>query len=158
MMTPEQHLDSLVRHIDLVRGACLLLGKRLMARGRVEFGRILIARGFVHDSSKFFGIEWDYLHAGRDVPQAELDLAIRQHRLTNQHHPEYWGGFEHVPEIGIAEMACDWSARGAEFGTDLRQWIHTVAVPRYKIDTEGQQFRWLMGFVEVLLEDHFRRE
>src|SRR5947209_10370195 len=120
MLTPEQHVDNLVRHIEMVRAACLLLGKRLMAQGRHDLGRILIARGFVHDASKFFGIEWDYLHAGRDVPPAELELAIRQHTRTNQHHPEYWGGFESMPEVSVAEMVCDWFARGAEFGTGLR--------------------------------------
>src|SRR5262249_38221572 len=103
MLTPEQHLDNPVRHIRLGRGACVLLGKRLMAEGREEFGRLLVARGFVHDASKFRGIEWDYLHAGRDVPAAELGLAIRQHRQTNPHHPEYWGGFEHMPELHVAE-------------------------------------------------------
>jgi hypothetical protein len=157
MLTPEQHLDNLVRHIDMVRNACLRLGKHLMAEGRLEFGRIVIARGFTHDASKFLGIEWDFLHAGRDVPAPELELAIRQHRLTNAHHPEYWGGFENMPEVSIAEMACDCYARGAEFGTDLRQWIQTVAVPKYNIDVNGQRYRWLVGFVEVLLEDHFRR-
>src|SRR5262245_7755713 len=94
MLTPEEHLDNLVRHIDLVRGACLLLGKRLMAQGRQEFGRLLIARGFEHDVSKFYGIEWDYLHIGKDVPSEQLDLAVKQHTRTNSHHPEYWGGFE----------------------------------------------------------------
>jgi hypothetical protein len=70
MLTAEQHLDNLVRHIELVREACLLLGKRLIARDRQEFGRILIAHGFAHDASKFQGVEWEYLHAGRDVPKA----------------------------------------------------------------------------------------
>ena len=59
MLTAEQHLDNLVRHIELVRDACLLLGKRLIARDRQELGRILIAHGFTHDTSKFQGIEWE---------------------------------------------------------------------------------------------------
>ncbi len=158
MLTPEQHLDNLVRHIEMVRAACLLLGKRLIAEGRLDFGRILIARGFGHDASKFFGIEWDYLHAGRDVPEDELKLAIRQHTLTNPHHPEYWGGFENMPEISIAEMACDWYARGAEFGTSLRDWIGDVAIPRYNIDTGGEHYRWVQHFVDLLLENHFARD
>src|SRR5262245_23535192 len=130
-MTPEQHIDDLVRHINLVRDACLLLGKRLMAEGRTDFGRLLIAHGFVHDASKFHGIEWDYLHAGQDVPADELELAIRQHTRTNPHHAEYWGGVENMPEISVAEMVCDWYARSQEFGTDLRVWIREVAVIRY---------------------------
>ena len=35
MLTPEQHIDNLVRHIEMVRSACLLLGKRLMEAGLI---------------------------------------------------------------------------------------------------------------------------
>lgn len=156
-LTPQEHLDNLVRHIDLVRGACLLLGKRLTARGRQEFGRILIARGFEHDVSKFSGIEWDYLHAGRDVPKEQLELAVRQHVRTNTHHPEYWGGVENMPEIAVAEMVCDWYARSQEFGTCLRDWIATQAVQKFQIDLEGEQYGWVEKFVSLLLEDQFVR-
>jgi hypothetical protein len=156
-MTPEQHIDNLVRHIGLVREACLLLGKRLMARGRQDFGRLLIARGHVHDASKFHGIEWDYLHAGQEVPPQMLEVAIRQHTLTNPHHPEYWGGFANMPEIAIAELVCDWFARSQEFGTSLRDWIRDVAIGRFGIDTGSEGFRHLTGFVDLLLELPFKR-
>lgn len=156
-LSPQEHLDNLVRHIDLVRGACLLLGKRVMAQGRQEFGRILISRGFEHDVSKFSGIEWDYLHAGRDVPKEQLELAVRQHVRTNSHHPEYWGGVANMPEIAVAEMVCDWYARSQEFGTGLREWITTQAIERFQIDLESEQYGWIKKFVASLLEDHFVR-
>lgn len=156
-LSPQDHLDNLVRHIDLVRGACLLLGKRLIARGRQEFGRILISRGFEHDVSKFSGIEWDYLHAGRDVPREQLELAVRQHVRTNSHHPEYWGGFDNMPEIAVAEMVCDWYARSQEFGTGLREWITAEAIERFEIDIDSEHYAWVKEFVGVLLEDHFVR-
>lgn len=156
-LSPQEHLDNLVRHIELVREACLLLGKRLMAQGRLEFGRILIARGFEHDVSKFSGIEWDYLHAGPDVPKEQLELAVRQHVRTNSHHPEYWGGFDNMPEIAIAEMVCDWYARSQEFGTGLREWITTQAIERFQIDLESEQYGWVKKFVAILLEDPFVR-
>jgi len=156
-LSPLEHLDNLVRHIDLVRGACLLLGKRLIAQGRVEFGRILIARGFEHDVSKFSGIEWDYLHAGQNVPRDQLDMAIRQHVRTNSHHPEYWGGIENMPEIAVAEMVCDWYARSQEFGTGLREWITSQAVERFQIDVGGERYAWVQQYVGLLLVDHFVR-
>jgi hypothetical protein len=154
-MDSEVYLDSLIRHIGLVREACILLGKRLIAAGRPHFGRLLIARGFVHDASKFYGIEWDYLQTGKDVPVAARDLAIEHHRHTNGHHPEYWGGFDNMPEISVAEMVCDCYARSQEFGTDLRKWIRETAVPRYRMDTSGERYRWLEGFVELLLAKPF---
>ena len=158
MFTIEQHLDNLVRHIEFVREAGLLLGKRLIAQGRVDFGRLLIAKCHVHDESKFYGIEWQWLHMGPDVPRDVLDPAIQQHRETNPHHPEYWGGFENMPEIAVAEMVCDWYARSQEFGTGLRDWIVKEAIQYYKIDVEGEQYGWVQKFLDVLLQDTFSRK
>jgi hypothetical protein len=42
MLTVEEHLDNLVRHIELVREAGLLLGKRLMRRGDEDFGFLYV--------------------------------------------------------------------------------------------------------------------
>src|SRR5450755_1045681 len=97
-MTPQEHIDNLVRHI-----------------------------GLVHDASKFHGIEWEYLHKTGEVPADRLQLAVEHHRRTNEHHPEYWGGIDNMPEIFVAEMVCDWYARSQEFGTDLRVWIRGQA-------------------------------
>ena len=155
-MDGDAYLDSLIRHIGLVRDACVRLGKRLTAEGRPHLGRLVIARGFVHDASKFYGIEWEYLTTGQDVPDTVRELAISHHRQTNDHHPEYWGGFHNMPEICVAEMACDLYARSQEFGTDLRQWIRDKAVPRYHIDPECEQMRWLEGFVETLVGKPFQ--
>jgi hypothetical protein len=156
MLTVEEHLDNLIRHIELVRSAGVLLGKRLMRDGEQEFGRLLIARVFVHDATKFYGTEWKYLHAGKDVSQDKLELAINQHRETNEHHPEYWGGIQRMPELAVAEMVCDWYARAQEFGTGLRDWIQEHAVERFKIGKDSEQHRWIMRFVALLLEDPFR--
>src|SRR4051812_41977167 len=108
MLSVEDHLDNLVRHIQLVQEAGLLLGKRLMRRGEKDFGRLVIARVFVHDATKFYGIEWKYLHAGKDAPTAELRLAINQHQETNEHHPEFWGSVSAMPRLAVGEMVCDW--------------------------------------------------
>jgi hypothetical protein len=155
---PEAHLDALIRHLGLVRDACVLLGKRLIAQGRPHFGRLLIARGFVHDVSKFYGIEWEHMTVEQSGPaesSAVRQLAIEHHRQTNDHHPEYWGGFANMPEICVAEMACDLYARSQEFGTDLRHWIRDKGVPRYDIDPSCEQMRWLEAFVETLLARPF---
>ena len=155
MLTAEKHLDNLVRHIGLVREAGLLLGKRLMEQGRIEFGRLLIGRVFIHDASKFAGIEWDYLHAGNDVPLDVLNLAIQQHVKTNPHHPEYWGGFHNMPEIYIAEMACDLYARSQEFGSSLKDWLTKTGIEKYKISLSSDKYKQLMGFIDLLLENAF---
>ena len=156
MLTTEEHLDNLVRHIELVRAACLLLGKRLIAKGEEDFGRLLIANGFIHDVSKFSGVEWRYLHAGKDVPKEKLDLAIENHVNTNSHHAEYWGGFEQMPRIALAELVCDIYSRSQEFGTGLREWIKETYVEKNKINVRGKKYKQMMEFVDLLLEDSFK--
>lgn len=154
-MTAEEKLDNLIRHIEKVREACQLLGKRLISSGREHFGRMLIARGFVHDCSKFYGMEWEYLDGGPEVPVQRKQMAIEHHRLTNPHHPEYWGSIEQMPELAVAEMICDWYARSQEFGTNLREWICEEAVPKYQIDIQGERFVWIESFVNLLLNKPF---
>ena len=153
-MTPEDHLENLVRHIGLVRDACLLLGRRLIERGRQDFGRQLVARGLVHDVSKFEGIEWEYLTKSTACPPGVWKWPSQHHR-GNDHHPEFWGGLDKMPEICVAEMVCDWYARSQEFGTNLRDWIRTNAARRYNIDLQSEQCRWINGFVEILLGKPF---
>ena len=155
MLSCEQHLDNLVRHIDMVRQIGFLLGKRLMKKGRKDFGRLLIGKCYQHDASKFHGIEWKYLHAGSDISKDDLEKAVKQHVETNSHHPEYWGGVQNMPEIAVAEMVCDWYARSKEFGTGLREWIKDVAIEKFNIDTRSDQYVWITRFVDILLEDSF---
>ena len=155
MLTPEEHIDNLVRHIRLVQEATILLGERLIATGRKDFGRKVIACGFVHDASKWHGIEWDFLHAGPDTPKEKLEDAIRQHVQTNEHHPEAWGGINEMSELAVAEMCCDWYARAQEFGTGLREWIETTAKEKYGIAEDSQAKRRIDHFVGLLLQDYF---
>lgn len=153
----EDHLDNLVRHVEQVRENCTLLGKRLIAKGRRDIGLALIARGFEHDSSKFYGIEWEYLHNGADVPSSALRFAIEHHTKTNDHHPEYWGGIRGMPEVAVAEMVCDWYARAQEFGTGLRDWITENAIQKYGLAEDDDQYKWINNFVDMLLVDYFQR-
>lgn len=155
MFSVDEHIDNLIRHIGLVREACILMGKRLIKSGRVEFGRLLIAKGFEHDVSKFYGIEFEFLHAGPDVDKDSLYLAIRHHSSTNQHHPEYHGGIENMPELAVYEMVADWYARAQEFGTCLRDWIDEVAVEKFKINVSGEVKSWIDKATNILLESAF---
>lgn len=152
-----EHIDNLTRHIHLVRQGCSMLGKRLVQSGREEFGRILIARGFAHDQSKFHGIEWDYLHVGDQVDKIRLAEAIKQHVSTNDHHPEFWGGIENMPEVAVAEMCCDWYARSQEFGKDLREWIKKEAFKKYDFDYRTQTGQWVKLYVNILLKNYFSK-
>jgi hypothetical protein len=139
----------------LVRENCLVLGKRLIEQGEIQFGIILISRGFTHDASKFFGIEWKFLHTGPNAPKEQLELAVLQHVTTNSHHPEYWDGIDKMPDIAIAEMVCDWAARSAEFGTSVKDWFRSEAVQKYKINTDSEYYKKINKYLNILTQDNF---
>jgi len=128
-----------------------------MDRGDVKFGLALIQRGFCHDISKFAGIEWDYLHAGNDTPKEQMLLAVKQHNSTNDHHPEAWDGIEGMPPLAVAEMVCDWYARSQEKGTAIRDWINKEGIQRFNIDVNGEQYKLIQEYLNILLEDSFVR-
>lgn len=76
----EEKLYVIVRHIKNVQENCLLLGEKLIEKGLIDFGRELIARGFCHDNSKFYGIEWENMAQGNndvsDNPNAKIKLKL----------------------------------------------------------------------------------
>lgn len=153
-LSVEDHIDNLVRHIRLVQDACLLMGTKLIRNGQLKFGKDLIARGFKHDNSKFFGIEWEYLHNGDDIPKERLIEAIRQHNETNEHHINFYGNLEEMPDISLAECICDIYARSQEFGTSLRDYIEEEFKIKHNLN-DGDLAR-VNKFVDLLLEKPFQ--
>ena len=162
-----KHLESVLRHIELVQSATQLLGKRLIESGEQEFGLSLIANGLKHDQSKFKGIEWDFLVVvtpDDETPEAKakredlLAIAWRQHVETNEHHPEYWGenGINEMPRIFVAEMVCDWYARSQEQATGLRSHIKEKSAKRFGMSLKGKTYKQVKLFVDMLLDPEFK--
>ena len=87
-----------------------------------------------------------------DKARDKLRHAIENHRLTNAHHPEAWGGIDKMPDVCLAEMVCDWKGRSEERGTSLHDWIGTAKV-RFKIP-EPAMAR-IMDFVNLLCAKPF---
>ncbi len=144
-------VHALLRHIRNVQDNCLHLGIKLMEQGEVDFGKLLIANGQIHDNSKWKGVEWDHL----ETTDPFLGKAVLQHSRTNPHHPEYWGSIHEMPRIYVAEMVCDWKARSSEFGTDLKQWIACSATKRFEfnlLDPVGIQIN---NMLNLLLDKPF---
>lgn len=156
-MQEQKQLDLLIRHINNVRESCIVLGERLQEKGEIELGRNLIANGFIHDNSKFHGIEWLYLNSETKEKDPDLFLlAANQHITTNFHHPEYWGSIHEVPRIYLCEMVADWRSRSSEFGNDLRMWIKDKACEKYDMSIHSDTYKEIMEFVEILLEPSFK--
>lgn len=155
----DKRLKVLLRHIDNVRGNCLKLGEALIESGEKELGHQLIANGYIHDHSKFIGIEWLYLNDETKVSNPELFRAAHiQHVSINKHHPEAWvGGIHAMDRLHRAEMVCDISARSSEFGTDLRHWLKNQATKRFDMTIQCKAYREIKGLVELLLDTPFTK-
>jgi hypothetical protein len=153
-MKEQDKIDALVRHIDHVRDNCMLLGQRLIDKN-VDIGRLLIANGFIHDNSKFYGIEWDYLIDATDDKEL-MRAAIRQHNTTNPHHPEYWGTIDMMPDVYLAEAVCDWGARATEFRSSLHEWITKEASTRFDYTLDSEIFKKIQFYTSLLCEKPFK--
>ena len=154
-----EKIRAIARHIRNVEDNCVLMAEQLLAAGEIDLARNLVANGMVHDASKFFGIEWEYLSLGNpveDVAKLKMKLAIHHHNSTNKHHPEAWPqGIVEMPDVFLCEMVADWKARSEEFGTDLRQWIDTEATARYHFTSEHKVYKDIMRFVNILCPKPF---
>lgn len=149
-------LEDLLRHIENVKENCLLLSKKLLEEGEKEFALQLIANSYIHDNSKFSGIEWLYLEQEiKDKSPDLFKMAVIQHTTTNPHHPEYWKNINEMPRIYIAEMVCDWKARSSEFGNDILMWIKDKATEKYNFNTSGKVYKEIKHFLDLILDKKF---
>lgn len=155
-----EKVRALTRHIRNVEDNCLLLGEKLITKGDVDLGHHLIANGFVHDSSKFFGIEWDQLVVGpttkEDETKLKLKMAVLHHQSTNKHHPEAWNGIKNMPDVFLLEMICDWKSRSEEFGSSLRDWIDETATKKWEFSNGDETYKKIMKYVDLLCETSFQ--
>lgn len=147
-----EKIEAILDHIQHVQKNCNRLGIKLIKSGRFELGRMLIANGQIHDNSKLKGLEFNALWPGHPL----LRDAIFQHASTNPHHPEYWGNIKNMPEVYIAEMVCDCTARSGEFGSDIRNWFTMSATTKYDFTMEDEVGKKITYFLDLLLEPAFK--
>lgn len=154
-------IRSITRHIRNVEDNCFLLGEKLILNGEVDLGKQLIANGFVHDASKFHGIEFEYLSLNNPTEESnklKLKLAIHHHQTTNLHHAEAWsGGIKDMPDVYLAEMVCDIKARSEEFGTSLLDYIENHGIKRWSINKDDETYKKIMKYVDLLCGNPFEQ-
>lgn len=152
-------IRGITRHIRNVEDNCFLLGEKLILNGEIDLGKRLIANGFVHDVSKFNGIEFEHMAPGiacqEESAKLKLKLAIHHHQKTNPHHPEYWQSIHEMPEVYLCELVCDWKSRSEEFGTSLKNWINDDATKKFSFTREDNVYKKIMKYVDMLCEHSF---
>lgn len=154
-------IHAIARHIRNVEDNCLIIGEKLIQNGDIELGRQLIANGFIHDASKFHGIEFENLSITdgnkEESFKLKLKLAIQHHQLTNPHHVEYWSAkIENMPDVYLAELICDLKARSEEFGTSLMDYIDNTGLKKWGIDKENKTYKRMIEFVNMVCEKPFQ--
>lgn len=154
-------IHAITRHMRNVEDNCLILGEKLIDKGEVELGLGLIANGFIHDASKFHGIEWENMAPGavtnEESAKLKLKMAVNHHRKTNPHHPEYWGEIQKMPRVYVAEMVCDWKSRSEEFGASLKDYIDERATKNWNFAKDDKTYKEIMYFVDLLCEKPFEQ-
>ena len=154
-------IGSITRHIRKVEDNCFLLGEKLILLGEIDLGKQLIANGFVHDASKFHGIEFEYLSLNNPTEEStklKLKLAVHHHQTTNLHHPEsFSGGIKDMPDVFLCEMVADWKSRSEEFGTDLQEWIDDVATKKWDFNKDDEIYKKIMKYVNLLCGQPFEQ-
>ena len=151
----KKKLGSRMRHIENVQETAKLLADRLADRGEFNLSRRLVQNVLRHDSSKFEGIEWEYLdiESSDKENRDKLKMAVHQHQQSNEHHPEFFtSGIDDMSQVQIAEMVCDWKARSDEFGSSLLDWIKEEASTRYGFSVRSKAYQKIKFFVDLLLD------
>lgn len=151
-LTSLDKVSIVLDHIQNVQRNCNRLGLKIMKNGDVEFGRMLIANGQMHDNSKFKGLEFKHLFYGDPF----LPNVASHHATTNAHHPEHWNGIQNMPDIALAEMVCDCAARSSEQGTNLREWFAKDATTRYNFKMDDEVGIKLTKYIDLLLAPPFK--
>ena len=152
-----KRLESVLDHIERVRRNALSLAESLIDQGEESLAVALMRNALAHDQSKLGGLERDHLAVNADGgDRTMLEQAVAHHNRTNPHHPEYWGGIQHMPQVYLAEAVCDWKARSSEFGTSLHEWIEREAGKRYGFTSKDRVYRDIRRYVKMLVGPGFR--
>ena len=156
---------GVLKHIKKVETNCYVLAKHYHSLGEDDFALELIKRARLHDVSKFNDFELKNLH----YPNSAQDFskALQLHHEKNSHHPEYYnhsrdlfsegnvGYAKRMTPVDVAEMVCDWVARGQEFGTSVRDWIENEATKKYSFSMTDEIGLEIQKHLAVLLAPKF---
>jgi hypothetical protein len=78
-----------------------------------------------------------------DGMEERVRAAIQHHLHSNRHHPEFHDDPNHMTDVDLMEMVCDWTAMAQEFGEcggSARGWADKTVGVRVHFDETRRDF------------------
>ena len=86
-----------------------------------------------------------------------FEISRKQHVRTNPHHPEYWGSIHNMPNVYVAEMVCDWSARSHENGTSIIDWIKNIATKKFDMTVQSKVYKQIKYYIDMIVANGYNK-
>ena len=83
------------------------------------------------------------------IPNDEVSKILELHWENNSHHPEHYKNINHMNEIDILEMVCDWSARSRQYNTNLLSFAKTRLENRF-VNFSQENKQKILNYCEIL--------
>lgn len=149
-------VEIIQRHKQKIIENCEIIGKKLIEAGEILLGIRLISNSYVHDNSKFDSpLQFNYLFQTENKEM--LKLAVEEHSSTENHHANFYEDVNSIPACKIAEIIADLAARSAEQGTSLKDYLEDIYYPKYNIKQNSRMDKYIRKFVNLLLEEKFKK-
>lgn len=151
-LSDHRKVDSILAHIHAVERNLVRVAKELLTPNKT-LALELLQRARSHDLSKFTEFEFDNLWPG-----PSFNDALSLHHTKNRHHPEHHpNGVSDMSEADLIEMACDWAARGQEFGTDVRAWAFESGIAKFGFERDSAAGTTISNALNILLPEPFKQ-
>ena len=154
----DEQLQDFLLHKQYVLKSGNLMINYLLRNHRQQEALSLLKRLAVHDNSKIFSDELDYImklscnKQSFTNPNYSLSedekIIIEKHWKHNKHHPEYHDNIEDMSELDIMEMVCDWHSRSTQYGTDFFEFVTTRQENRFHFPKE--MFEKILKYCDII--------
>ena len=155
------YIEDTIVHKSYVLEESIKLFRWLCSQEKYDLAKQLIITCCVHDNSKLTTNEYDEMPmvssiAGNKhmtdptiIPNDEVSKILELHWENNSHHPEHYKNINHMNEIDILEMVCDWSARSRQYNTNLLSFAKTRLENRF-VNFSQENKQKILNYCEIL--------
>ncbi len=125
------HKQKLAEHVAAVNKFAAKIGTRYPAHDADKFADPLLSQ-----IAPMMWCRYNNIKTPNPVFQRAA-MAMANHKRATAHHPEHWKNIADMPDDAIAEMCCDWCARGRY--TSPWRFYSEYAQSKYKFTARQQE-------------------